>query len=91
MKKETLIKQYNLSKKQISLIELYLESLKKTNHHLNLVGSSTLKNPWDRHINDSLQLSKFIPDKKEVFFKVILLSEEDINNLFYHKCAKINY
>ena len=64
MKKENLIKQYNLSKKQISLIELYLESLKKTNHHLNLVGSSTLKNPWDRHINDSLQLSKFIPDKK---------------------------
>ena len=33
-------------------------------------------------ITDKYWLSAFIPDKKDVFLKVILLSEEDINDLF---------
>ncbi|MDA9748704.1 16S rRNA (guanine(527)-N(7))-methyltransferase RsmG [Pelagibacteraceae bacterium] len=54
---------YNLNDKQIRLIKSYLEKLKQTNQNYNLVGSSTLSDAWDRHINDSLQLSKFIPKK----------------------------
>ncbi len=64
MEKELIKKHYNLSKKQIYLIESYLDKLDTTNKSLNLVGKSTLDNPWDRHINDSLQLSKHIPNKK---------------------------
>ena len=43
---------------------MYINQLKKTNENFNLVGKSTLINSWDRHINDSLQLSKYIKDKK---------------------------
>ncbi len=63
MDKEQVIDFYKLTKGQTQLIDLYLEKLKKTNKNINLVGSSTLKYPWDRHINDSLQLSKFIKNK----------------------------
>tara|TARA_Y100001970_G_C13960596_1_gene712937 strand:+ start:117 stop:722 length:606 start_codon:yes stop_codon:yes gene_type:complete len=63
LKQEDIIDFYNLTKQQVSLIKNYLDSLKLTNKKLNLVGDSTLKNPWDRHINDSLQLSKFIPNR----------------------------
>ncbi len=63
MKKDAIIKHYNLSKRQTHLIEQYIEKLGETNQKLNLVGSSTLNTPWDRHINDSLQLSKFILNK----------------------------
>ena len=64
MDKDTIIKKYNLSKRQVGLIDTYLEDLNKTNQNINLVGSSTLNNPWDRHINDSLQLSMFILNKR---------------------------
>ena len=63
MEKKNIIKEYGLSKNQIILIDKYLNKLKKTNKSLNLVGSSTLENSWDRHINDSLQLTKFIKNK----------------------------
>ena len=43
---------------------MYINQLKKTNENFNLVGKSTLTNSWDRHINDSLQISKYIKDKK---------------------------
>ena len=63
MEKKEVIKNYNLSKKQVELIENYLLKLELTNQKFNLVGRSTFTNPWDRHINDSLQLSNFIKDK----------------------------
>ena len=63
MEKNSVIKQYKLTKRQIDLIESYLVKLKNINQKLNLVGSSTLMHVWDRHINDSLQISKFIPNK----------------------------
>ncbi len=64
MDKISVIKNYCLTKRQTSLIEVYLGELKNINKKLNLVGSSTLNQPWDRHINDSLQLSIFISNKK---------------------------
>ena len=37
--------------------------MKKSNQTHNLVGPSTINIAWDRHINDSLQLSHFITKK----------------------------
>ena len=58
--KKTVIKNYNLNKRQIDLIDIYISKLKKSNEIHNLVGSSTVDVAWDRHINDSLQLSNYI-------------------------------
>ncbi len=63
MDKKTVIKKYNLNGKQISLIDNYILKLTNSNQIHNLVGPSTIKIAWDRHINDSLQLSEFILKK----------------------------
>ena len=63
MEKNLIIKNYNLNKRQVELINKYLKKLKETNQTHNLVGPSTIDNSWDRHINDSLQLAKFISKK----------------------------
>ncbi len=63
MDKGTVIKKYNLNRKQIDLIDSYILKLSKCNKIHNLVGSSTIDVSWDRHINDSLQLSEFILKK----------------------------
>ncbi len=65
MDKNSVIKEYNLNKKQIDLIDSYIWKLKKSNQIHNLVGPSTIDIAWDRHINDSLQLSKFILKKNK--------------------------
>ena len=64
MNKSTVIKKYNLSRNQIDLIDSYIHNLTKSNQIHNLVGPSTIDAVWDRHINDSLQLSEFILQKK---------------------------
>ncbi len=63
MDKSAVIKKYNLSRKQIDLIDSYILKLTKSNKIHNLVGPSTIDVAWDRHINDSLQLSEFILKK----------------------------
>ena len=63
MDKGAVIKKYNLSRKQIDLIDSYILKLTKSNQIHNLVGPSTIDVAWDRHINDSLQLSEFILKK----------------------------
>ena len=63
MERQKIINLYRLKEKETSLIDNYLKDLKETNKSINLVGFSTLKNPWDRHINDSLQLTRFISNK----------------------------
>ncbi len=63
MDKSAVIKKYNLNRKQIDLINSYILKLTKSNQIHNLVGPSTLDVAWDRHINDSLQLSEFILKK----------------------------
>ena len=55
---------FNLKKEEVLLLDQYIFQLKKTNKLFNLVGRSTLTNPWERHICDSLQLSGFIKNKK---------------------------
>ncbi len=63
MDKSSVIKKYNLSRNQTGLIDNYILKLKKSNQIHNLVGPSTIDIAWDRHINDSLQLSEFILKK----------------------------
>ncbi len=63
MDKNIVVKNYNLKKKQVDLIDSYLQKLKKSNQIHNLVGPSTINIAWDRHINDSLQLSEYIMKK----------------------------
>ena len=63
MDKSSVIKKYKLTRKQIDLIDKYILKLKKSNQIHNLVGPSTIDIAWDRHINDSLQLSKFMLKK----------------------------
>ena len=63
MDKSTVIKKYNLNRRQIDLIDNYILKLTKDNQIHNLVGPSTIDVAWDRHINDSLQLSEFIMKK----------------------------
>ena len=63
MDKSAVIKKYNLNRKQIDLIDSYILKLTKSNQTHNLVGPSTIDVAWDRHINDSLQLSEFILKK----------------------------
>ena len=63
MSKNFVIENYNLNKRQVDLISLYIKKLKKSNKTHNLVGPSTIDIAWDRHVNDSLQLSKFISKK----------------------------
>ena len=60
MDKDSVIKNYNLNNEQVDLIDRYIKRLKKSNQIHNLVGPSTIDVAWDRHINDSLQLSDFI-------------------------------
>ena len=55
---------FNLKKEEVLLLDQYIFQLKKTNKLFNLVGRSTLINPWERHICDSLQLSGLIKNKK---------------------------
>ena len=63
MDKGTVIKKYNLSRKQVDLIDSYIVKLTISNQIHNLVGPSTIDVAWDRHVNDSLQLSEFILKK----------------------------
>ena len=63
MDKFQIINNYNLTKRQIILIDNYIQTLKENNIKHNLVGPSTIDIAWDRHINDSLQLAKFILKK----------------------------
>jgi len=61
--KNSIIKNYKLNKRQVGLLNDYIQKLKISNQKHNLVGPSTIDVVWDRHINDSLQLSEFISKK----------------------------
>ncbi|TNF20159.1 MAG: 16S rRNA (guanine(527)-N(7))-methyltransferase RsmG [Rhodobacteraceae bacterium] len=46
----------SVSRETFERLEIYVTLLKKWSPRINLVSKSTLDNPWDRHIRDSLQL-----------------------------------
>ena len=55
---------FGLTNKQVLNIDAYIDEIKQYNKHTNIVGKSTLANPWTRHVLDSLQVSNFINNKK---------------------------
>ena len=61
---QTCDKMLNVSRETSVKFEIYLKTLKKWQKNLNLVGSSTLDDPWRRHILDCGQISRYI-DKKD--------------------------
>ena len=63
MKKKDIIKIFKLKKVEIIAFNQFILELKKINTFRNLVGKSTLANPWDRHVCDSLQIMHFIKNK----------------------------
>lgn len=52
----------NVSRETIQRLEAYLDLLARWQGTVNLVGGSTLADPWRRHILDSGQLWRFWPD-----------------------------
>lgn len=46
---------------QLEMCDAYVKSLIKWQEHINLVGLSTLKNPYTRHVLDALQLIQDVP------------------------------
>lgn len=48
-----------------ALFAPYLKELSRWNNSINLVQADTLNDAWQRHFEDSLQLSKFIPQNTE--------------------------
>ncbi len=68
MEKKEVIQRFKLTTLQLEQIEKYISELIKFNKHTNLVGQSTLKHVWERHIADCLQLSFFIEKKKLKIF-----------------------
>lgn len=52
----------NVSRETTERLEHYASLLRKWNTKINLVAKSTIGDLWQRHIEDSLQLCKHIPD-----------------------------
>ena len=63
MTKEEILTKYPILSGQEKNIQKYIDSIMQHNIHTNLVGKSTLSDPWPKHILDSLQLVSFIKNK----------------------------
>ena len=65
-----LSEKYGFDEIDIKNLALYVEILISANKSRNLIGSSTLKDVWTRHILDSAQLVKLIDFKKLAFYQI---------------------
>jgi len=61
--KDNAIKQFGLTQKQSDKIDKYIQEINIYNAHTNIVGKSTLIDPWKSHILDSVQIGSFIHNK----------------------------
>ncbi len=52
-----------VSRETLAQLEAYVELLKAWNRRINLVGATSLGDPWRRHILDSAQLLPHVPAK----------------------------
>ena len=50
----------NVSRETLDKLQIYLDLLERWNCKINLVGTSTLKDPWRRHFLDSAQLAVYV-------------------------------
>ena len=51
-----------VSRETLDRLGLYLDLLRRWQRTINLVAASTLRDPWRRHILDSAQLLRFVPE-----------------------------
>ena len=63
MNKEEILTKYPALLRQEKNIQKYIDRIIQYNIHTNLVGKSTLADPWSKHILDSFQLVSFIKNK----------------------------
>ena len=70
LKEEDCQKILNVSRETMEKFDKYLNWLKSWQKKLNLVGSSTLDDPWRRHILDSGQITKYIRNKNDQIIDV---------------------
>ena len=70
LKEEDCQKILNVSRETMEKFDKYLNLLKSWQKKLNLVGSSTLDDPWRRHILDSGQITKYIRNKNDQIIDV---------------------
>ncbi|MBU6140605.1 MAG: 16S rRNA (guanine(527)-N(7))-methyltransferase RsmG [Proteobacteria bacterium] len=57
----------DLSSSQEKSLEDYVLSILQENQNFNFIGKSTILDIWERHILDSAQLMRFIPNKNSKF------------------------
>ena len=99
--KQKIVEKFNLSIHQSSKIDQYLDEIHIFNNHTNIVGKSTLVDPWNRHVLDSIQITNFITNKKSSILDLgtgagipgIILSINDFTNvsLIDSNLKKINF
>lgn len=63
MNKAEVVSYFNLTELEVKKIDLFINSIIAYNKHTNLIGKSTIKNIWDRHILDCLQITSHIKNK----------------------------
>lgn len=52
----------DVSRETLDRLSVYAEMLRRWQRRINLVGESTMADLWRRHMLDSVQLTKYIPD-----------------------------
>lgn len=65
---ENLIEKYNVSRETFDKLKHYEASLSEWQTKFNLVSNNSLKDAWNRHFLDSVQLIKYIPEKSKTLF-----------------------
>jgi len=56
------LQQYNVSRETQQKLTMFVDLLKEWNAKMNLVSKNSLEDVWVRHVLDSLQLIKYIPE-----------------------------
>ena len=64
MDNKKILNNFLIGKSKEDAFQEYLNKLRNFNSHTNIVGKSTLVNPWTSHILDSIQILPFIQNKK---------------------------
>ena len=64
MDKKDILSNFFISKDNEAIFQEYVGRLQDYNSHTNIVGKSTLINPWSSHILDCIQILPFIQNKK---------------------------
>lgn len=81
---------HTITTEQIDNLQSFIDELLIYNQKFNLIGASTIKNIWLRHILDSAQLIEYITDKNSIIadlgsgagFPGVILSILGVKNIY---------